>query len=579
MRKSRRCLVTASLAVLAALAVGGEGAFGAAESPLKQARMALDIAAYEDALRFLNRALADDPDVKGVRALKGYVFYRLGQIEQALGELSKERERYPKNEDGWTLVAGLLFDKGDIEGAQALARGYLNAFKEDIKDRLESTSIGRVVKKSPNGGIPSFVLGAVAGNRGAGEEADARFREAHKLGYDATACRVQLVRRAFRAGDFGEALKRTTETRDPILKDGVELLTLEALALRGLDQREDALALFSAAADAEPFEAWTLRNFAIGLIESDRHGQAAGVLATLIRIHPTDFQAKVLLDAALSLKTPAPGSGALKFEFEFASLNKTIYRYSFYQDPKDLAIQVNFASMDLIRAGESDSAIYFLEKFLEVYALSPSLEYNLAQLYNTRNVRGECLRHAWNAIRLDPDFRDAWDLAGNALFRSGDYGSAVRLYRKAADLDIRDPEARYNLGCAQFGAGDTSGAEGSWREAISLESSAASLLASREAAEEAKGGVLDVHVKVRVNPISVPAYMNLAKLYADSGRGEQAIDCLALVLKLAPQNVEAYFELGKLRAKRGESEAAAECFRKYVDLGGDEAKTRPYLKK
>jgi len=26
-------------------------------------------------------------------------------------------------------------------------------------------------------------------------------------------------------------------------------------------------------------------------------------------------------------------------------------------------------------------------------------------------------------------------------------------------------------------------------------------------------------------------------------------------------------------------ETAAECFRKYIDLGGDEAKERPYLKK
>jgi tetratricopeptide (TPR) repeat protein len=90
---------------------------------------------------------------------------------------------------------------------------------------------------------------------------------------------------------------------------------------------------------------------------------------------------------------------------------------------------------------------------------------------------------------------------------------------------------------------------------------------------------LKVDVQVRVHPVSVPAYLNLAKLYSGTQRGDQSLDCLVLALKLAPQTVDAYFELGKLRAERGEAAEAAECFRKYVELGGDESRTRPYLKK
>jgi len=240
-----------------------------------------------------------------------------------------------------------------------------------------------------------------------------------------------------------EALKRAAETRDPIIKDGAELMTLQALALRGLEQRGDALALLAQAAEDEPFEAWTQRNYAIALLEGGQYGQASERLAAILRLQPTDIQAKLLIDVALSLKTPAPGSGSMGFDLEFPHLNKTIYRYSFYQDPKELAVQVNFASMELIRAGESGSAISFLERFLEVYAMSPTAD-----------------------------------------------------APSSAKAPGSDP--------------------------------------------------LKVDVQVRVHPVSVPAYLNLAKLYGGSGRGKRAIECLELALKLAPQNADTHFELGRL---------------------------------
>jgi len=59
--------------------------------------MALDIAAYEDALRFLNRALADDSSTKGVRALKGYTFVKLGQPDhRRWGSRRKNGSPFPR---------------------------------------------------------------------------------------------------------------------------------------------------------------------------------------------------------------------------------------------------------------------------------------------------------------------------------------------------------------------------------------------------------------------------------------------------------------------------------------------------
>ncbi len=268
----------------------------------------------------------------------------------------------------------------------------------------------------------------------------------------------------------------------------------------------------------------------------------------------------------------------MRYSMHFPDPEKPIYRYSFYQDPEKLAIQVNAGSMELIKAGKFDAAAGFLEKFVALYGQSPTLDYNLAQMYNHQEAKAACLRHAWRAIELQPNNRDAWDLAANALFKLRNFETAVLFYRKAAELDPRDPVALYNLGCALHETGNLDKAEAIWRDAISLEAYPSGVKQGAEV-PPSKRSTLDVRIQVRVDPISSPACMNLAKLYIETGRIEAAIECLREAIKFVPRNAEAHLELGKLLAARDEGDAAAVCFQKYMELGGDEAKVRPYLRK
>ncbi len=559
--------------------VWAAASLGGADDPIKLARRSLDIADYEAAIRYLGRAEAEGPESKDTHALKGYAFYRLGQFDQALGELSKERQQFPDNEDGWILASAVVFEKGDLGSAARLCSEYLATFAENIQARLASSSIGQVAKKHPNGGLPSFILGMIDRKAGREDEADARFREALRLGYDQVSCRVQSIDIAMRTGDWLGALRRAEETRDPALKEGAEILTQEALCLLGLGQREDALAILKTAAEAKPFEAWTVKNLAVGYMEGGRFGAAIAALSGLLRIHPTDFQAREYLNLAMDLRMVPKAVGVQQYSKEFLNLAKPIYLYSFFQDAERLAIQVNAAALELIKAGEFDGATGFLEKFVALYGQSPTLEYNLGQLYNHQEAKAACLSHAWKVIELQPDNRDAWDLAANALFKLRDFEAAVRFYRKAAELDPRDPVAFYNLGCALSGAGILDEAEASWRDAISLESYAGGEVKGMEAPSSDKRNALDVRIKVRVDPISAPACMNLAKLYVETGRIESAIESLRDAIKLAPRNAEPHLELGKIFAARDEGDAAAVFFKKYLELGGDERKVPPYMRK
>jgi len=557
--------------------LGGLRLLRSAENPLKLARQAFDIADYANALRYLNQALADDPDREGVRALKGYAFYKLGQADQALGELRKERERFPRNEEGWLLAAAVAWDKGDRDAAEALSRDYVAAFGKEIRKRKAASSIAAAVKASPNGGIPSYILARGAAEQGQYGEAEARFREALRLGYDQAASRAGLAGLALKGGRFEDAGRAIAETRDPALKESAEVLTLEALAKQGIGRDEEALSLFAAAAETEPFEDWTVRNYAAVLVERGKFDQAVERLNGLLRIFPADFRAKELLEAAEHRRIPDSDSSLVKIDSEFPRFNKTIYRYIFYQNTEILSAQVQVAALDLIRAGESEIAIDFMSRFVGLFGSAPAIEYNLAQLLNGRDARLEALRHAWKAISLRPDFRDAWDLCANVLFKAADYRGAVGFYGRAALLDPGDSQGQFNLGCAQYAVGDLASAEASFREVIKLDASPAADAVTRQ--NSATLNPLSVNIQVKVNPVTVPAYLNLARIYGGSNREEMAIESLVLAIRLAPKTKEPYFELGKLRLARGEIEAAAECFTKYVDLGGDAAKVKSLQKK
>lgn len=50
------------------------------------------------------------------------------------------------------------------------------------------------------------------------------------------------------------------------------------------------------------------------------------------------------------------------------------------------------------------------------------------------------------AIRLRPDFANAWVNLGNIHYRKGDVRKAETHYRKALAFDDRSPDANYNLG-------------------------------------------------------------------------------------------------------------------------------------
>jgi len=81
-----------------------------------------------------------------------------------------------------------------------------------------------------------------------------------------------------------------------------------------------------------------------------------------------------------------------------------------------------------------------LRNFLDLYDLSPSLNYNLAQLDNSMERWPEALRYGLRGIELQKNPRVAHDLVGNVLFKIRALEDSAVFYRRAL--------AYHNLGCA-----------------------------------------------------------------------------------------------------------------------------------
>lgn len=192
-----------------------------------------------------------------------------------------------------------------------------------------------------------------------------------------------------------------------------------------------------------------------------------------------------------------------------------------------------------------------LGNFLELYDLSPSLNYNLAQVYNSMNNWQEALRYGLRSIELQNNSRDAHDLVGKILFKAGDFEDSVTFYRLAVILAPKDALGYYNLGCAYRGLKDEAEAEKYWLLAVKYDKAPAAKRASLErrqprdsAVRPPRTGNLSVAVQVRAEPVSYDAHFSLGVLYIEQQKKETALDAFAGASEVMPLRQDPYFEMG-----------------------------------
>ena len=148
---------------------------------------------------------------------------------------------------------------------------------------------------------------------------------------------------------------------------------------------------------------------------------------------------------------------------------------------------------------------------------SPQVWNELGMAYHHLFAVDEARRDYERALKLRPDFPEALNNLGAVYYAKKNYGKAIRYYSKALRLDPKSAAILSNLGTALFASGKVSQGMDAYRDAFALnprifEASPIVVNESRPARDRAQQDYC------------------LAKLFAQSGKNQQALDYLRKAL-------------------------------------------------
>ena len=164
------------------------------------------------------------------------------------------------------------------------------------------------------------------------------------------------------------------------------------------------------------------------------------------------------------------------------------------------------------------------------YPNSALVQYILGEAYAKLGFFPDAATAFHEAIKLKPDYIDAWYNLGWAYTQAGKLPEAAGVFQQLLRLSPRDPQVWDKLGDVYVGQGHQADAVGAFEKAVEL-----------------KPDYADAHFK-------------LGAAYASQGQYPEAINAFRLALKYKPDLPDAWFNLGVVSEQQGEHNEAVLFF-------------------
>jgi len=183
------------------------------------------------------------------------------------------------------------------------------------------------------------------------------------------------------------------------------------------------------------------------------------------------------------------------------------------------------------------------------------------------------------AIKLKPDFGEAWVNKGVALGNLGRYEVELACYDEAIKLKPDLAEAWYNKGVAL-------GEHGQHKEALACYDKAIKLKPDYAEAWNNKGATLCDELNqiqeaiacfdraLRAKPVLAETWHSKGVAFYKLGQRKEALSCLDEAIKLKPNDAEAWEKKGVALYELGQLQEAIICFDEVVKLRPDHAEIR-----
>ena len=184
---------------------------------------------------------------------------------------------------------------------------------------------------------------------------------------------------------------------------------------------------------------------------------------------------------------------------------------------------------------------------------------------------GEQLRFYTEAIRLKPDYADAYINRSAARSEKGDVVGALQDCEEAIRLSPYDALAYNNRGNGRRDKGDVEGALHDYAEAIRLKPDYADAYNNRGEARRAKGDVegalQDYTEAIRLKPDLAIAYNNRGLARRAKGDVERVVQDYSEAIRLRPDLAIAYNNRGNVRFAKGDVEGAQQDYNEAIRFG------------
>ena len=191
--------------------------------------------------------------------------------------------------------------------------------------------------------------------------------------------------------------------------------------------------------------------------------------------------------------------------------------------------------------GQLKQALFESSQLLERFPNSVVL-YNIAGASNAGLMQFDAaINNYKKALKINPDYPDAYNNMGNALKDKGDLEAAIESYKQALKIKPDYAQAYNNMGIALKGKGDLEAAIESYKQAL------------------------------KIKPDYAQAYNNMGSALSEKGDLEAAIESYKQALKIKPNYAEVYNNMGIALKDKGDLEAAIESYKQALKIKLDYA--------
>jgi Flp pilus assembly protein TadD len=170
----------------------------------------------------------------------------------------------------------------------------------------------------------------------------------------------------------------------------------------------------------------------------------------------------------------------------------------------------------------------------------------------------EAIAELSRAASLDPKLSQAHSLLAVAYDRKGLRDRAEDSYRRAIDVNDRDPQALNNLGYSLYLSGNYRAAVDRLKKAAKLAPSDSRILNNLALAQVRLGKYDDAYRNFARAEGEFKGHANLAALLVRSGREEKAVEHLEAARRLQPEAENVLRQLAELYERTGRGEKANE---------------------